>query len=495
MSNTENGRLMRIQAALEARGCSLASEVNPKTPVYRDMVYTPESRVCFSRNPCFTGRETELEAMREALLGCTQVLVTGPGGSGKTQLALEYAHRYGDAYRCVRWIPARTETALLRAYADLAVDARLASRYSASAPRDVTNWMTKQRDCLFIYDDVEDVDALIKWMQHDYRYMRQNPQKCHIILTTRLDQVHYNQVYYWKKIEAVPFTQEEAAEFLQKRTGLPDCGEARELASRLGYFPLSLSLMAAAVRDILGGFAAAMTILPAALEGDHQKGLEAATRLALRRLGGKADRNTATLLYLCAHLAPENLLPEMMSAFFSDTVPRERFQALAELGLMRPQAMGGYTMPRPVQAFILELLEEKEVWANHVLRVLRGCYTYAPRANDAFLMLSPHVEAFVAAATGILKTPESRMGLSALCVTRGVGFERLSYWALAVEGYKQALALRKKTPAMESEETSLIYYHIALAYERMSKRSLAASWHKKATELREKLLGPEPPNK
>jgi hypothetical protein len=51
------------------------------------------------RNAAFTGRIEALERLRDQLSGTSKVVVLpvalyGLGGAGKTQVALEYAHRY-----------------------------------------------------------------------------------------------------------------------------------------------------------------------------------------------------------------------------------------------------------------------------------------------------------------------------------------------------------------------------------------------------------------
>src|SRR5260221_636825 len=50
------------------------------------------------RNPFFTGREQLLEQVREALAGQGRVALSGLGGVGKTQTAVEYAHRHLEEY-------------------------------------------------------------------------------------------------------------------------------------------------------------------------------------------------------------------------------------------------------------------------------------------------------------------------------------------------------------------------------------------------------------
>ncbi|MCP4683918.1 MAG: tetratricopeptide repeat protein, partial [bacterium] len=65
---------------------------------------SPGSRMPLSRNPFFTGRETYLRRLAEALqTGETAaigqvVAITGQGGIGKTQLAGEFGHRYGKFF-------------------------------------------------------------------------------------------------------------------------------------------------------------------------------------------------------------------------------------------------------------------------------------------------------------------------------------------------------------------------------------------------------------
>jgi Cdc6-like AAA superfamily ATPase len=81
--------------------------------------------VPFEGNPRFTNRESHLAKPEEWLLGkyhTTKVAITGLGGVGKTQLALELVYRMRDKYKncSIIWIPATDMESLQQAYIHVA---------------------------------------------------------------------------------------------------------------------------------------------------------------------------------------------------------------------------------------------------------------------------------------------------------------------------------------------------------------------------------------
>ena len=77
-----------------------------------------------ARNPHFTGRSGLLDEIHDRLQGGEQALIVqalyGLGGVGKTQLALEYAHRYASEYSIIWWIDAEQPVLLPEQFARLA---------------------------------------------------------------------------------------------------------------------------------------------------------------------------------------------------------------------------------------------------------------------------------------------------------------------------------------------------------------------------------------
>jgi hypothetical protein len=77
--------------------------------------------VPFRHNPFFTGRDSLLLQLHNNLAShkataLTQAeVISGLGGIGKTQIALEYAYRFGDKYQGIFWVHADSHASLLNA--------------------------------------------------------------------------------------------------------------------------------------------------------------------------------------------------------------------------------------------------------------------------------------------------------------------------------------------------------------------------------------------
>jgi predicted ATP-dependent serine protease len=116
----------------------------------------------FSRNPFFTGRDEVLSHLHTALAATSKAALTplqaisGLGGIGKTQTAIEYAYRYRDDYQHVLWVRAETHETLV---ADLIAIAELLNLPEKSRQdqritiKAVKRWLETHSEWLLIFDN------------------------------------------------------------------------------------------------------------------------------------------------------------------------------------------------------------------------------------------------------------------------------------------------------------------------------------------------------
>jgi Cdc6-like AAA superfamily ATPase len=126
--------------------------------------------VPFERNPSFTGLESQLAHIEEKLLvgdRTSKVAVTGLGGVGKTQLALELVYRVREKYRncSIIWIPATNMESLHQAYLEVARQLGIAGceEDQADVKRLVQGHLSKESTgrWLLVFDNADDIDMWI----------------------------------------------------------------------------------------------------------------------------------------------------------------------------------------------------------------------------------------------------------------------------------------------------------------------------------------------
>src|SRR5262245_43458077 len=85
--------------AVEARLATMPAEDGVPIPRVASLPHFSHIKA-FIRNHLFVGRESDMRALARALkerdCGRPVAITTGIGGVGKTQLAIEFAHRYGQ---------------------------------------------------------------------------------------------------------------------------------------------------------------------------------------------------------------------------------------------------------------------------------------------------------------------------------------------------------------------------------------------------------------
>jgi DNA-binding SARP family transcriptional activator/Tfp pilus assembly protein PilF len=195
-----------------------------------------------SRNPVFSGREAILAELEGALTEPTTrppprvVALYGLGGTGKSQTALEYAHRHTADYDLVWEAPAVEPVAFWSVLADLAL--RLGIREQADRREIVAALAERLAGMdrwLLILDDVEEGSLIEAFLSS----LGSSAGVGHVIVTSR--NPAWGQLAVGVRVG--PFSRAESVDFLSTRVARPSGAWA--LAEQLGDLPFALEQAAA----------------------------------------------------------------------------------------------------------------------------------------------------------------------------------------------------------------------------------------------------------
>jgi transcriptional regulator with XRE-family HTH domain len=168
----------------------------------------------YQRNPLFTGREAIFQRLHEALnagrMGAMPQVqaISGLGGIGKTQTALEYLYRFVDAYQMILWMRAETRPVLVSDIIALAEELHLVKKEDHKqyeAIEAVKRWLHEQTGWLLVLDNIEELQLLREFLP--------SKSRGHILLTTRTQSTGVR----IQRIDLEKMEPEEGALFLLRR--------------------------------------------------------------------------------------------------------------------------------------------------------------------------------------------------------------------------------------------------------------------------------------
>jgi tetratricopeptide (TPR) repeat protein len=287
----------------------------------------------YNRNHFFTGREQVLQSLRDQLLkGNTMALtqpqaISGLGGIGKTQTAIEYAYRYEKQYSYVLWVGAATLEALLSDLSRLAELLDVPGKdphNQQNTANAIKTYMSQQRDWLLIFDNADDIEMVRAYLPLG------NKTNGHIILTTRADVL--GPVAH--AIQVQEMDQEEGTQLLLKRGRVLRTGQlvtqvkasdrdvAASIVEAVGGLPLALDQVAAYIEETGCSLSEYLKLYQTRhrdlltrrgrLVTDHPESVATTWSLSFQKVE-EENKAAAELLRLCAFLAPDAIPEEIIS--------------------------------------------------------------------------------------------------------------------------------------------------------------------------------------
>jgi tetratricopeptide (TPR) repeat protein len=458
-----------------------------------------------ARNPNFTGRDRMLEELHRRLVGKNTLVLEalqGMGGVGKTQLAIEYAHRFSSHYDIVWWIDAEVPALIPDQLAALAVHLGVSADLSGPEAAQAGLELLRTRDrWLLVYDNAtEPADLVDLWP---------SAASGAVLITSR----NPGWGVLGGKLEVAVFAREESVFMLERRIpGIaPEVAEA--LAEELGDLPLALAHAAGYIEARSVSPQAYLKLLSAKREellaegsvADHGL-LDTTWALSLALLEAE-DPAALQLLQIASVLAPEPLPGEVLSDA-APAVPEPLRSVLADglgleeaLGRLWSYALirridGGLQMHRLVQAAVRRSLDQAQLdevvrVATHVLiAVSPEGSSDEPSTWPVWQALLPHVLALVPN-DGERVEPHL---VSRLIDDAGTYLAARGEVTKGIELLEQALAIAERNGDPESEDVAMRLAKLGAVLAEAGALDPGLALQKRALSIRERTHGPDSPH-
>ena len=482
--------------------------------------------VPYERNPFFIGREKILQTLHQHLnqndtaVSYQTHVISGLGGIGKTQTAVEYVYRHRHDYQAVFWVRAETELELRTGFVEIGRLLDLPQK-DAKDPNDiiraVKRWLEQHSGWLLVFDNADHPE----WL----KLLRPRQAQGHILLTSRAQT--FDSLGIARPITLEKMPSEEAVAFLFKRTGREadapsEQAAAAELAEELGYLPLALEQAGAFIlrrqlpfRTYLSQYRKQRLGL---LEREKpQVGNELQSSRSLRTTWSlnfqavqEINLASAQLLQFSAFVAPDAIPYELLIAgreFLGDMLANTlqaadkeeaRFiiadilEPLAQYSLIRLDPENdSYNIHRLVQEVVKAEMNEESccLWAERTIVAVTQAFPDVECGSWALCeRLAPHAKM----AMNLITAHQIESEAAALLLIRvGCYLDECAQYSEVEPIYFQALELRKKLFGDVHTSVAQSLNKLAIFYRFRGRYTEAEPLYLQALDMRRKLLGKE----
>lgn len=478
--------------------------------------------VPLSRNPFFTGREELLHTLHQRLtseqnMALTQSwAISGLGGIGKTQIALEYAYQHAQEYSAVFWISAATQESLQADLVTVAERLKLPGKDEhdhTRIVRAVKQWLATHQNWLLILDNADDV-AIIRDVLPAQR-------SGHLLLTTRAQAL--GPIAQRMDVETMGMA--EGTLFLLRRARLlaPDAlldqapprhlVDAEAIVIEMDFLPLALDQAGAYIEEVGCSLSSYLDLYRTHraellqrrghMPEDYPESVATTWSLNFQQVG-QANPAAAELLRLCAFLSPDAIPEELFSEGGTVLGPvleqvatdalalNKAIEELRKFSLIQrdPEARL-LRIHRLVQAVLQDALkrEDQRMWAERAVHATNlvfpeivepanwpRCRRFLPQAQACSALIRDAALVFIEAASLLSRTSDY--------------LYEAGLYEQAQQLYQQTLGIREQALGPDHPQVAEALRELTKVYAAQGKHKQAEPLSLRALRICEQAYGP-----
>ncbi len=456
----------------------------------------------------FVGREEELQNLHQLLQDNKQVAIaaiSGMGGVGKTELALQYAIQQRETYNGgLCWLLAKTGDVGIQVvqFARTQLDLKPPEDFDLIAQVQYCWRRWREGDVLLVLDDVSDYEQVKS-------YLQSLPSRFKVLMTTRqnlgrIAQLSLDVLQPEAALELLKSLLKETPGRIEKELAL-----ANQLCEWLGYLPLGVELvgrylarkqdlsLTEMLRRLENKRLDERSLSKSKSEADMtaQRGVLAAFELSWQELEDEDKQLGCLLSLFAAAPIPWKLVEQCLPEEDAEDVEEIRDERLLNLHLVQRKGEGIYQLHPLLREFFqykLTGLDKGEELKRSLCRVMVAVaqdISYTPtlkRISDVTPAI-PHV----AEVANNLIQYVSDEDLVWTFIGNAWFYDGQGLYEQAALWYQQCLKVSKKRLGEEHSDVAFSLNNLALLYDTQGRYSDAEHLYQQALELWRRLLGEE----